>query len=381
MGLFEDLFQIGDGIRSGVTDAPSFVVNLLSGDVHGATTDGRNLVGDVVGILDGVEGLGVSLGEVPKRYLGSAAKLADSKILAAAQLAIEGQKALTGSGDPDEGNGYRDSARRLEDTVETLIDAAPHGDRWDGAASEAYAFRNADHRRITSAMSVADQTVADILATEAGQVRRTRECLDDVSQQLYDFGLATSWMMFIPPLVPEKIASDLAAASAALTATSTSLSVLAKNSLENASRLRSNLHYYKSASSDTSGETEGCESGIVTQDKDLGRLPSRIGNGDDYTVPEPEVPHQGPPATPYGGHQASTAPGVGNTAGSAPGRAAPPRPPVASPGSGRPLSSVAPQPISRPPAVTRPGAPDTPSRPRVPVPRLTRGTERSSPNG
>lgn len=380
VGLFEDLFQIGDGLRSGVTDAPSFVINLLQGDVHGATTDGRNLIGDVVGILDGVEGLGVSLGEVPKRYLGSAAKLADSKILAAAQLAIEGQKALTGSGDPEEGNGYRDSARRLEDTVETLIDAAPKGDRWDGAAAESYAGTNATHRRITSAMSVADQAVADIIATEAGQVQRTRRCLDDASQQLYDFGLATSWMMFIPPLIPGKIAGDLAAASAALATTSASVAVLAKNSLENASRLRSNLHYYESAASDTSGETEGCESGIITQDKDRDRLPSRIGNGGDYSVPEPEVPYQGPPATPYGG-PAPTSSGTGTPAGSARGRVASPRPPTPSSGPGRPFPQPAPQPAPRPRGVPEGGASSPQPRPRAPMPNLPTKTEKRSLDG
>lgn len=380
MGLFEDLFQIGDGLRSGVTDAPSFVVNLLSGDVHGAVTDGRNLIGDVVGILDGVEGLGVSLGEVPKRYLGSAAKLADSKILAAAQLAIEGQKALTGSGDPEEGNGYRDSARRLEDTVETLIDAAPHGDRWDGAAAQEYAGTNATHRRITSAMSVADQAVADIIATEAGQVQRTRRCLDDASQQLYDFGLATSWMMFIPPLVPGKIAGDLAAASAALATTSASVAVLAKNSLENASRLRSNLHYYEDAKSDKSGGPEGCEAGIITQAEDRGRLPSRIGKADDYTVPEPEVPYQGPPATPYGG-PAPTSPGAGTPAGTPSGRVSSPRPPTPSSSPGRPFSHRAPQSIPRPTGVPEGGASSPQPRPRAPMPNLPTRTEKRSLDG
>ncbi|TRW88929.1 hypothetical protein FK535_01240 [Mycolicibacterium sp. 018/SC-01/001] len=311
MGLFEDLFQIGDGLRSGVTDAPSFVVNLLSGDVHGASTDGRNLIGDVVGILDGVEGLGVSLGEIPKRYLGSAAKLADSKILAAAQLAIEGQKALTGSGDPDEGNGYRDSARRLEGTVETLIDAAPKDDRWDGAAAEAYAEMNAAHRRLTSDISVADRAIGDVIATQAAQVRRTRHTLDEASQGLYDFGLATSWMNFIPGMAAAKVAADLASASAALATTQTELALLMTSSAENAERIGCIQREYtlsaeamsdqESAAARTPELAGPCGS-LVGQKDDLANLPRRIREATDYEIPHSE-PQWGPPATPYSAFQ------------------------------------------------------------------------------
>ncbi|WP_206743112.1 EspA/EspE family type VII secretion system effector [Mycolicibacterium obuense] len=301
VGLFEDLFQIGDGLRSGVTDAPSFVINLLQGDVHGATTDGRNLIGDVVGILDGVEGLGVSLGEVPKRYLRSAAKLADSKILAAAQLAIEGQKALTGSGDPEEGNGYRDSARRLEDTVETLIDAAPKGDRWDGAAAEEYGRANTVHRKQASNTSVADKAIGEVIAREAGQVRRTRQTLDEASQTLYDFGLATSWMMFVPPLIPAKLEADIAAATAALGVTTKAISELAIDSVANAQRIMETLQDYAAVvSKETVGDASpDCNATLVSQQDDRMRLPTRIADGDNYTVPEPEVPDTGPPAIPY----------------------------------------------------------------------------------
>lgn len=302
MGLLEDLFQIGDGIRSGVEDAPSFIVNVLSGDVHGAVTDGRNLIGDVTGILDGVEGLGVSLGEVPKRYLGTAAKLADSKILAAAQLAIEGQKAMTGSGDPDEGNGYRDSANRLEETVETLVDAAPHEDRWDGAAAKKYAEVNAVHRRRASDTSVADKAIGEVVANEAHQVIRTRRTLDEASQQLYDFGLATSWMMFVPPLIPAKMSADLAAATAALGLATTAIADLAKNSAENAERIRENLYYYaKVVSDEPTADDQGCDGTLVSQDEDRGSLPRRIAEGDHYTVPSPETPDTAPPAIPYRG--------------------------------------------------------------------------------
>jgi len=336
MGLLEDLFQIGDGVRSGITDAPSFIGDVLTGDFHAAVTDGRNVIGDVVGILEGAEGLGVSLGEIPKRYLGTAAKIADSKILSAAQLAIEGQKKLTGSGDPADGNGYKDSADWLDKTVETLVDAAPHEDRWDGAAAEAYGDNNGAHRRYASGTGVADRAIADVIALEAAQVVRTRDTLDDASQQLYDFGLATSWMMFIPPLIPAKVTADLLAASMALGTTTTAIGILAKNSMENASRIRDNRHFYDEViANDTSGSEDGCDVGVTPQTDDLKRLPRRIAKGDTYTVPAPETRDQGPPATPYEGQ-----PNIGTAPG--PAASSPPLnrpgPPAAAPQPSRPGS-------------------------------------------
>lgn len=347
MGLLEDLFQIGDGVRSGIEDAPSFIVNILSGDVHGAVTDGRNLIGDVTGILDGVQGLGVSLGEVPRRYLGSAAKLADSKILAAAQLAIEGQKALTGSGDPDEGNGYRESGRRLEDTVETLIDAAPHDDRWDGAAAKAYRTANDVHRRRASSVQTADTEIARIIGLEAAQVRRTRETLDDVSQNLYDFGLATSWMNFVPGMAAAKAAADIATAAAAMATTNGTVAILVKNSAENALGIRRAERAYLEAIAAVADEDRAAEAtpelagpcgALIKQSDDLAQLPQRIAEQDTYKVPDADPPW-GPPATPY-----SAAP-------SHPSAGAPPRTGTSPPQPKAPRISVpaTPKPTAAPP--------------------------------
>jgi len=82
-----------------------------------------------------------------------ASDIAESKILAAAQMAIDGMKATTGSG-------------------------PPHDDRWDGTASQVYKTLNASHRRVTSEVQVGNQGVAGILDIEAGQVSRTRQALD-----------------------------------------------------------------------------------------------------------------------------------------------------------------------------------------------------------
>jgi hypothetical protein len=298
LGLLEDLFNVGNGVRSYVQDVPGFVGNVLTGDIHGAVTDGRKIIGDVGEVLTGVECLGVSMGKVPAQYLGTVGKLADSPILQAAQLAIEAQKATTGSGNPEDGNGYRDSAKRLDEAVETLIDANPASDRWDGLASMTYTDTNNEHRRLTSDVQVADEKIGDILSIEASQVSRTRQTLDETSQNLYDYGLATAWMNYIPPLRAAKFAADTAAAAAALATTDTTMWILVKNSAENALRIRGSMHLYEGAAKDTSGEGADCGT-FLDPTIDQNNLPSRLQPGAEYTVPDPEGPDNGPPATPY----------------------------------------------------------------------------------
>jgi hypothetical protein len=147
VGLAEDLFNIGNGIRSGIQDVPSFVGNIFSLDVPGAATDARKIVGDVGDVLKGLEGLGVSLGSIPSTYGGTVGKIADSPILSAAQLTIEGQKALTGSGDPEAGNGFKESAAKLNEAWDTLYNAVP--DRISGTELRRSSTRRSTKRTST----------------------------------------------------------------------------------------------------------------------------------------------------------------------------------------------------------------------------------------
>jgi hypothetical protein len=298
--IFDDLFNVGNGIRSGIEDVPSLIGNVLTGDFHGVVTDGREIIGDVGDVLTGVEGLGVSLGQVPERYMGTVGKLADSWILQAAQLAIEAEKATTGSGAPEEGNGYQESAVRLEGAVESLIDANPHGDRWDGEASTAYSIANIKHREFTSRVQVADEKIAEVLSIEAGQVSRTRQTLDEASQYLYDYGLATAWMNFIPTLAMAKQAADATAAGAALASTNGAMLTLVKNSVENAQRIRQSAGLYEGAAEHTSGVDPGECGTFVEPGVDKANLPSRLQPDAKYEIPGPEEPFEhGPPTTPY----------------------------------------------------------------------------------
>ena len=62
MGLLQDHFNVGNGVRSYVQDVPDFVGKVLTGDVRGAVTNGRKILGDVGDVLKGAEGVGKDLG-------------------------------------------------------------------------------------------------------------------------------------------------------------------------------------------------------------------------------------------------------------------------------------------------------------------------------
>lgn len=288
MGVLEDLFNLGNGIRSGVEDIPSFLKSVATADGHGIVTDGRKLIGDAGDVIEGAGTLGIDLGKVPAEYAGSFGKLADSPILSAAQLAIEAEKALTGSGDPQGGDGYSQSSAKLFEAVQTLDTAKVNPDIWDGAASSAYDASSLAHRKKVSSVSDADSILGQILDIEAGQVSRTRQTLDDTSQYLYDYGLATAWMNLVPGLNVAKLIADSTAATAALGTTEAAIVILAKNAMENAARIDAPTATYDEAAKDVSGE-DACGAFVYpTQDRE--ELPTRLDPEAKYTYPKSTEP-------------------------------------------------------------------------------------------
>lgn len=309
--LLKDLFDLGNGIRSGVQDVPKLFQDVVDLDAHGALTDGRKVIGDVGDVLSGLGGLGMGITQVPRKiaekYVGSAVgKLADSRILSAAQLAIEAEKATTGSGDPEDGNGYHESAVRMQKVVQTLSDADPRGDRWSGAASDTYSTTNSRHRAHASAVQGADEEIGQILSTEAVQVSRTRKTLDETNQYLSDFGAATAWMNFVPGLAHAKMVADVAAAAAALATTNSTMAILVKNSAENAARIRAHAGSYAAAAErstkpDLPAAQQPREGDpFVSQVTDIaeGTAPGRLNNGRSYEIPSPDDPPN-TPGRPY----------------------------------------------------------------------------------
>jgi len=298
------VFAVPRGLYFGALDGVALAEDVVTLDGHGVATNGRKLLGDAGDVLQGLSSLGGFTGTVPGLYTGSAfGKLSDSPILSAAQLAIYAERATTGFDDPVDGTGYRESADRLESAVdEELIYTNAAEDRWDGAAATAYNATNKSHKDLVSKVQVADDALAGILDTEAGQVSRTRQTLDETSQTLYDYGLATAWMNAVPGLNVAKQVADAAAAAAALATTNTTMMVLVKNAAENALRVKEYIGHYEDAAKDTSGDGGVCGTFVDPQiDTADTTRPGRLDPNAEFTPPEPlEPPVWGPPATPYG---------------------------------------------------------------------------------
>jgi hypothetical protein len=332
VGFLDDLGAVGEaveratpidiltGIKGAVTDVPSLVNDVARGDLGKAFVDGRKALGDGKDIALGLNSLGANLGPIPNFLQNSkATRFTESKVLAAAQLAIEGMKKTTGSGTPCDGHEFRDSRTRLDTVVNTLIDAAPHDDRWDGTAAQVYNATNASHRRCASDVQAADHEIAGIIDTEAGQVSRTRKSLDDTSEGLTEYDLATMWMNATGPGRIIKFGLDCTAAAGALQTAGVTMAVLLENSVENAARIHGQLEHYGSAGKDTSGNPAGgCdvfsvpehgEDDLPRPDRHATPLPDPHGGtvpparslpSTPYTTPGPQEAPAQTPATPYG---------------------------------------------------------------------------------
>jgi hypothetical protein len=304
------------GTINGAQDATHLIGNVADGNFGAAMTDGRKLFGDAMDLAEGIGALGGATGTVPTGLSGLKNTVAaESQIIWAAQRAIDGMKLTTGSGTPYAGDDFLESSQHLTDVVNTLIDAAPHTDRWDGTASQVYNATNASHRRLASDVQVADSAIAGILSTEAGQVQRTRDTLEEASNDLGNYDLATQWMNASGPGRVAKFALDCATAGAALQAASITLGILVKNSVENGSRIREHISTLKKVGDDTSGGG-ACDVFEVPSDPDIAlprsskqtplpdpddefSPPSRSDPNVPYTVPAPETPiPNGPPARP-----------------------------------------------------------------------------------
>jgi hypothetical protein len=169
-------------------------------------------------------------------------------------------------------------------------------------------------------VQTADAEIAGHIDTEAGQVTRTRTTLNDQSDWLTKYDLATAVMNLSPPTAALKFAMDCAAAAGALDVAVVTMAVLVKNSLENAARIGKASELYGGAATDTSGTPlDACGAGEVFPIPKDGenslprhdtatplpqagenKLPTRSKPEEPYTVPVPEEPTVQAPATPYG---------------------------------------------------------------------------------
>ncbi|MCG7578789.1 EspA/EspE family type VII secretion system effector [Mycolicibacterium sp. OfavD-34-C] len=198
--------------------------------------------GDVVGI-DWDKGPSIL-----DRTLGPAVtNLAGSPILAAAQLTIQGMKATTGSGEPEDGKAFEKSADLYEEAGNLLIDAAPVPDRWEGVAAITYGNKNDEHRRLTLEVAEAEKKMRQTLSRLAAQVRSTREDLQEAIDFLSDYDTSTSWMNFIPGGAAVKAASDAGVAATQLGVAQASIAKLVAESVSVAQIMRACLDSYTNA--------------------------------------------------------------------------------------------------------------------------------------
>ena len=82
--------------KSGIEHSGELIGDIGSGHFGEALDDGVSVVRDVGGILESLGGLGVHYGKVATKYVDKLVPLAESKILSAAQLLIDGAKYTTG---------------------------------------------------------------------------------------------------------------------------------------------------------------------------------------------------------------------------------------------------------------------------------------------
>ena len=262
--------------------------------------------GDVVGI-DWDKGPSI----IDRSLAPAVTNLAGSPILAAAQLAIQGMKATTGSGEPEDGEAFEKSAGLYEEAGNLLIDAAPAEDRWNGTAADTYEAKNGEHRRLTLEVAAAEKEMRQALSGLAVQVTSTRRDLQDAIDFLSDYDTSTSWMNFIPGGAAVKAASDAAVAATQLGVAQASIAKLVAESVSVAQSMQTPLGRYDSAAAqkmldaepdpdDDKADRFPCGEPFGDERTD-GRLPDRAENDESFRPPEPMGPPvEYPPATPYG---------------------------------------------------------------------------------
>ena len=269
--------------------------------VLGEALDLLRKYGDVVGI-DWDKGPSI----LDRTLAPAITNLAGSPILAAAQLAIQGMNATTGSGEPQDGEAFEKSADLYEEAGNLLIDAAPVPDRWEGVAATTYGEKNDEHRRLTFEVAEAEKGMRRALSRLAAQVTSTRNDLQEAIDLLSDYDTSTSWMNFIPGGAAVKAASDAGVAATQLSVAQATVAKLVAESVSVALDVRAFLDKYQNAAdqkmldSDPRPKYKFPCNEPFDRERFPGGLPNRAENDTPFTMPEPLGPPVAyPPATPY----------------------------------------------------------------------------------
>lgn len=183
-----------------------------------------------MGLLDGSEGLG----KFAVAHNGGSGW----GILEAGQHLIAGMLHTTGTGTPEDGQAFAQSARQFRGAEQTVASACPTH-QWTGAAARAYADRNARQADRAASMAVLDRGVHAVIAREADQVSHHRENLGGQAAYLANLRSAAGSMALVPGVGQAlRSAIELTAVNAALATSTSELHELTREVGENAAALQ-----------------------------------------------------------------------------------------------------------------------------------------------
>lgn len=98
-------------------------------------------------------------------------------IIAAGLSVLNDMLEQCGVGDPEHGDAFRNEAAGFGELRQEIVDAgSPRS--WQGAASQAYAYKNAIQQARVSAIAESDNGIAKVLTTEAEQLAATRTVIN-----------------------------------------------------------------------------------------------------------------------------------------------------------------------------------------------------------
>ena len=180
-------------------------------------------------------------GPKSKKFFGG-----DTAIIDVTISLIDLLELLCGFESPDEGDAFTIGSLRFTLTYERLASAFPDN-RWQGAASEAYAVLNADQRDRANALAEVDTTMADIVQGQAGQVEDTRRHLALTKDSLTGATFVALALLLIPPPGNGKAISQgfqVAVSVFAMFVVLTRLSQMAWDAVDTADRVKEAIEKY-----------------------------------------------------------------------------------------------------------------------------------------
>jgi EspA/EspE family len=176
--------------------------------------------------------------EVRGKFAAARKSVGGWGILDAGQRVIAEMLLTTGTGEPERGHGFAQSALQFRGAEQTVASARPTR-HWTGAAARAYADANARQADRAVSMAVLDKGLHAVIAREAEQISHRRENLGGQAAHLADLRSAAGSMGRVPGIGRAlRSAIELTAVNAALGTSRSELRELTREVGENAAALQ-----------------------------------------------------------------------------------------------------------------------------------------------